>query len=127
MKPLRSEANLRLDSGIQGFPPRKRKKNKNSKTKRVVVRETRSDGQTVSDDPEEEMASTMPSMGADTVQVMASSSDEEYDYSTSHSKIRRQQDAAIAAKKPAKLPRIQPAMRDLWSDDVCKSLEILSV
>ena len=123
-KPLRSEANLRLDSGIQGFPPRKRKKDKKTKTsvsKKVVIQampESRSDGQTASDDDREEV-------GTDAARVMASSSDEEYDYSSSYGRIRQQQNAAIAAKKPEKLPQMQPAMRDLWADDddACESVQ----
>ena len=116
LKPLRSEANLRLDSGIQGFAPRKRKKDKKTKasvSKKVAIKatlESRSDGQTASDDERE-----VPD--SNSAEVMASSSDEEYDYSSSYSRIRQQQSAATAAKKPAKLPQVRPAMRDLWADD----------
>ena len=60
LKPLRSEANLRLDSGIQGFAPRKRRKDKRTKlstSKKVAIKaahESRSDGQAASGNEKEE-------------------------------------------------------------------------
>lgn len=91
LKPLRSEANLQPDTRVPPFPGRKRRRPQSRKLKLK-------DGS----------AASLEDSG-----VGDSSSDEEYDQSTTYAQIRQQQQTMAATKERLQM---KPIARDLWGD-----------
>lgn len=97
-KPLKSEAFLRPNPAIVGFPSCKRKRTGSKPFSRDSVGITE---------------------GHSKEEVDSSSEDEEYDKSIAFSKIKKQRESSLASlrKQQPPKPSIQTTAKDLWSDD----------